>query len=102
MYVCLWPFLLALHPHNHPRYGSCSAYNWILTGGSAIVTYTMELCLTVRVHAMYGANRRLLYFNLIFLGCTIAADVFLAIFGLPKFKYITAPTGQAGCYSDGE
>lgn len=52
---------------------------------------------------MYGANKRLLYVNLAFFGCTILAEIGLAVFGLPKFKYIpTQQAGQTGCHGDGE
>ncbi|KAG9039701.1 hypothetical protein FRB95_007128 [Tulasnella sp. JGI-2019a] len=78
----------------------CYAYNWILVAGSALVLYTMEVCLTVRIHAMYGRNKRLLYLNLGILATTMAATVILTVFGLPKFSFVKAPPGVAGCYGD--
>ncbi|KAG9026932.1 hypothetical protein FS837_004463 [Tulasnella sp. UAMH 9824] len=78
----------------------CSFYYTITGIGTMVSLYLVEIAMQVRVHALYGGSKRLLYINSAIFAVEVAAlSTMLGWERTHNINIIPAPQGLTGCWN---
>lgn len=106
LYICtryFGIFLLTIEAASDTRTWSaefCSFYFTITGIGTMVSLYLVEIAMQVRVHALYGGSKRILYINSAIFAVEVAAlSTMLGWERTHNINIIPAPQGLMGCWN---